>query len=63
MSEYNFEEERQPFGDFDYRDEMPTEEMLINWREANDYTNEMDDLEDLQATEPDGYDTDLDIEI
>lgn len=44
-SEYNFEEERQPFADFDYRDEMPTEEMMQDWREANDYVNEGDDAQ------------------
>ncbi len=43
MREYNFEEERMPLDDFDYRDEYPTEEMLINWREENDYVNESTD--------------------
>ena len=28
---------------YDYADELPTEEMLVNWREANDYVNEGDD--------------------
>lgn len=50
MSEYHFEEERMPFDDFDYRDDYPTEEQLMNWREANDYVNEGED------ERGDGYD-------
>lgn len=53
MSEYNFEEERMPFDDFDYRDAYPTEEQLINWREANDYVNEgTDERDDYEDVEP-----------
>jgi len=54
MSEYNFEEERMPFEDFDYRDDYPTEEMLQNWNEANDYLHEGEEY-DNHADEDDAW--------
>jgi hypothetical protein len=32
-----------PYGYYDYANDLPTEEMLQNWNEANDYTHEGDD--------------------